>query len=211
MFSLPFNLLVLGSALASIIGDQPNNRWGHYVFKPVTMLLLIGAVVMQGTPDTLFAQALLVGLAFSLLGDIFLMLPQERFIEGLASFLVAHIAYIIGFYQLYEFNVNYIWIAALVVFALGFFSLLAPHLGKLKLPVIVYICVIITMVWMSGELFFHTSNHLSITLFIGAISFACSDSILAFNKFKRSFKGAQCAILLTYFFAQWMFAQAILI
>jgi len=34
---------------------------------------------------------------------------------------------------------------------------------------------------------------------------------LAWNKFKQPFKGAQWAILSTYFFAQWMFAQAILI
>jgi uncharacterized membrane protein YhhN len=37
------------------------------------------------------------GLVFSLAGDVFLMLPKERFVGGLVSFLLAHIAYIIGF------------------------------------------------------------------------------------------------------------------
>ena len=32
-------------------------------------------------------------------GDIFLMLPRERFIAGLVAFLLAHVAYVVGFNQ----------------------------------------------------------------------------------------------------------------
>jgi len=211
MFTLPFNLIVLCSAIASIVGDRPNNRLFHYIFKPATMLLLMGYVVIQGLPSTTFAYAMFVGLAFSLLGDIFLMLPKERFIEGLASFLVAHIAYLVAFYQLFEPQVTYWWVALLVLIALTFYRLLAEQLGPLKIPVIVYISVIMSMVWMAGELYWQSPSYISLTLFIGAVVFACSDSSLAWNKFKQPFKGAQWAILSTYFFAQWMFAQAALI
>ena len=38
-----------------------------------------------------------IGLLFSLAGDVFLLLPKEQFIAGLVSFLLAHVAYIIGF------------------------------------------------------------------------------------------------------------------
>jgi len=211
MFTLPFNLIVLCSAIASIVGDRPNNRLFHYIFKPGTMMLLIGYVVMQGFVPTTFAYAMFVGLAFSLLGDIFLMLPKERFIEGLASFLVAHIAYLVAFYQLFEPQVTYWWVALLMLIAFTFYRLLADKLGPLKIPVIVYISVIMSMVWMAGELYWQNPSYMSLTLLIGAVVFACSDSSLAWNKFKQPFKGAQWAILSTYFFAQWMFAQAILI
>lgn len=211
MFTLPFNLIVLCSALASIVGDRPNNRLFHYIFKPTTMLLLIGYLVVQGLPATTFAYAMLLGLSFSLLGDVFLMLPKERFIEGLGSFLVAHIAYLVAFYQLFEPQVTYWWLALLVLIAATFYQLLAKHLGPLKIPVIVYISVIMSMVWMAGELYWQNPTYISLTLFIGAVVFACSDSSLAWNKFKQPFKGAQWAILSTYFFAQWMFAQAALI
>lgn len=211
MFVTSFNLAVLGSALLSIVGDRPNNRTLHYIFKPVTMLLLIGYVMMQGLPDNTFAYAMFVGLLFSLMGDVFLMLPKERFIEGLASFLVAHIAYIVAFYQLFDWQLTWWWALSLAVFAVLFYALLAKHLGALKVPVIVYISVIIAMVWLAGELFWQSSNYLSLTLLIGAVVFACSDSALAWNKFKKPFRGAQWAILLTYFFAQWMLSQAILL
>jgi uncharacterized membrane protein YhhN len=38
-----------------------------------------------------------IGLLFSLAGDVFLLLPKEQFIAGLISFLLALVAYIIGF------------------------------------------------------------------------------------------------------------------
>jgi hypothetical protein len=43
------------------------------------------------------ALRLALGLIFSLAGDIFLMLPTDRFREGLASFLAAHVCYIAAF------------------------------------------------------------------------------------------------------------------
>ena len=211
MFVSSFNFIVLGSALLSIVGDRPNNRTLHYIFKPATMLLLIGYVMIQGVPDNTFAYAMLVGLLFSLMGDVFLMLPKERFIEGLASFLIAHIAYIVAFYQLFDWQLTWWWASSLAVFAVLFYSLLAKHLGSLKIPVIIYISVIIAMVWLAGELFWQSSDYFSSTLLVGACIFACSDSVLAWNKFKKPFKGAQWVILLTYFFAQWMLSQAILL
>ena len=35
-------------------------------------------------------------LVLSLVGDVFLMLPQDLFVFGLGSFLLGHIAYIVG-------------------------------------------------------------------------------------------------------------------
>ncbi len=36
-------------------------------------------------------------LAFSLVGDVLLMLPQDLFVPGLAAFLVGHCCYVVGF------------------------------------------------------------------------------------------------------------------
>lgn len=43
------------------------------------------------------SKIFLLALLFSLLGDIFLMLPRERFLAGLGAFLLAHLAYGWGF------------------------------------------------------------------------------------------------------------------
>src|SRR5207249_662545 len=38
-----------------------------------------------------------VALVLSMLGDVFLMLPRDLFVAGLTSFLLAHLAYVVGF------------------------------------------------------------------------------------------------------------------
>src|SRR5436853_39756 len=61
----------------------------EYVAKPATLLALL-VYAGCGHPSPWLVAAL----AFSLLGDVFLMLPAELFLAGLAAFLVAHLAYI---------------------------------------------------------------------------------------------------------------------
>ena len=173
------------------------------------MLLIIGAALSNGLPETLFTQCLLVGLLLSFCGDVFLMLPKDRFVAGLASFLLAHIAYLVAFFQLYQLNFSWGWVAILAVIAVTFYRLLSPVLGELKMPVMVYIGAIVAMLWMAGELYFAQASNLHLLLMVGAIIFAVSDSALAWNKFKQPFKSAQWVILLTYFAAQSLFGQAL--
>ena len=64
------------------------------------MLALIGATVAlapvqdAGTRRAWFVAALVCSLA----GDVLLMLPSDRFIAGLAAFLVGHLCYVAGFW-----------------------------------------------------------------------------------------------------------------
>jgi uncharacterized membrane protein YhhN len=68
----------------------------RYWAKPGALLALILAFTTAGgwhRTSPWFG----VGLIFSLLGDIALLLPRRYFLFGLLAFLLAHIAYIIGF------------------------------------------------------------------------------------------------------------------
>jgi len=72
-------------------------RRAEYVLKPATMVALIG-VALALTPERDAQRVLFViGLGLSLAGDVFLMLPADLFLAGLASFLLAHLAYLAGF------------------------------------------------------------------------------------------------------------------
>jgi uncharacterized membrane protein YhhN len=83
----------------------------EYVFKPATVVLLIGVALALDPHDTAVRAWFVVALGFSLLGDVFLMLPRASsdrssrgpagndgsssglFLGGLAAFLAAHVAY----------------------------------------------------------------------------------------------------------------------
>ncbi len=91
-----FALAAIASAgdLGSIL--RHHKRLEHAT-KPAVMVLLIAASVLlhpasQGE-RALFVVALVLGLA----GDVFLMLPDDYLIPGIAAFLAGHLAYAAGF------------------------------------------------------------------------------------------------------------------
>ena len=82
------SLLVFASGAACIGADYAGQQARVYVFKPLTMLLVLALALQPSTStNALYQWTLVAGLLFSLAGDVFLMLPSDRFVAGLASFL----------------------------------------------------------------------------------------------------------------------------
>ena len=95
---MSFVLIGIALVIATINWIAVAKKWVMiiYITKPAVILALISWLILNGG---LQGQSFyfIIGLVFSLAGDIFLMLPNEKFIAGLISFLLAHIAYILGF------------------------------------------------------------------------------------------------------------------
>ena len=94
-----------------------------------------------------------------------------------------------------------VW-APLLFLGSGMFWVLRSGLGKMQVPVLVYILVILIMSGLAWER--HLQLELPQTLFAacGAILFLISDAMLAWNRFRMRFKSAQFFILSTYYVAQ---------
>ena len=95
-------MVLIGLALVAAVLDwravAREDIRGEHVFKPLTLALLIGAALfLRGDVDGLRWALTLGALGFSLVGDVFLMLRPQRFVAGLGSFLVAHLAYVGAF------------------------------------------------------------------------------------------------------------------
>ncbi|MEQ1756271.1 MAG: lysoplasmalogenase [Micropepsaceae bacterium] len=174
------------------------------------VLALLPLTYLPALPTQTYGLVLLAAaLGLSSLGDLFLALENERkyFTLGLASFLLGHVAYLLAFLpEAHVPGVAVVVLIALLVGAAGFLlRTLWPHLGKLRLPVLAYFTVIMSMVgvslcvtsatWMLGA---------------GAVSFAVSDSLIAVRKFLRPFHGIDGAVWVTYVVAQFLLCFAIL-
>ncbi|MCI0389283.1 MAG: lysoplasmalogenase [Acidobacteria bacterium] len=145
-----------------------------------------------------------MALAFSSLGDALLDLDPERlFIRGLLAFLVAHFIYILLFVR------NWVrplrpkgWQMALQAVVLIYSMLLshwlAPSLGDVAGPVMLYVCVITVMV-VSAILAVFSKPW----VYSGAILFLISDSIIAVNKFKSPVPMSGYLVWATYYLAQY--------
>jgi uncharacterized membrane protein YhhN len=154
---------------------------------------------------------LLAGLFFSWIGDMFLLFENKNpwfFIFGLCSFLTTHIFYIVYFLRTRSANASLlkkqpVLIALVLGYGVGLVWLLYPHLGDLKLPVIVYATVICTMLLSSLHVFLKMNKKAAARFLLGASAFVASDSLLAINKFYQPFAFAGVLIMLTYCAAQY--------
>jgi len=202
------SFLVLISAIIAIIYRQKENTKMYSIFKPLTTLLIISiaTLIFHKTGST-YSIITLVALAFSLIGDVFLI-SDKYFLQGLASFLIAHICFIIGFTSLYGFNYSLLPLIPLLLIGSGYFMYLKKSLKEFSIPVLVYILVILVMNWQAINLTLSSGNDFFYALAIGSILFSLSDSILAYNKFKKPFKSAEPLILSTYWISIFIFTIA---
>lgn len=204
------SVLVFGSALLHIRAEYKGPRVYVYVFKPLAMVFIILLALQGERPDaSLYKYAIIAGLGFSLVGDIFLMLPVKRFIEGLVSFLVAHLCYIVAFSAGIRLSFSSWLLALFLLYVVIMFAILFPHLGKMKLPVLVYELVIVIMAWRAVERWAQIGDTGALLALAGAILFVISDSAWAINQFVRRYKSAQALILSSYFCAQWLIALSV--
>ncbi len=144
-----------------------------------------------------------MALSFSCLGDIFLDLPGNYFVQGLVSFLVAHFIYILLFVRnwprpLHPNGRQLALTAAMLISSLLLSNWLAPDLGAMAKPVMVYICAITVMV-VSSILADFSKPY----VWVGAVLFMISDSMIAAGRFKSPVPFAEYLIWATYYLGQY--------
>ncbi|MCA9938102.1 MAG: lysoplasmalogenase [Anaerolineales bacterium] len=201
------SILILFLATGAIWSDVADRKQLHYLLKPLSTILIIGlALVTAPAPRPFYATAIVVGLVFSLGGDIFLMLPQDRFLAGLISFLLAHLAYIAAFVSVAGFHLAPVFLASLLIYGIVLFQLLWPGMGKMRGPAFVYMLAILTMAWQAGGLWQSTGASGHMLAAVGALFFVLSDSLLAYNRFRHPIPGGRVLVLGTYYLAQWLIA-----
>lgn len=164
----------------------------EYLAKPAVMIILfIWLFTSVGLSGALFWFG--AGILLSLLGDVFLMFSLDRFfLAGLAAFLFAHLAYLVGFNTPLPGISAWGLILAVMVGWGGtrvinriLSSLTGQGQSRLRIPIIIYSMVISLMLlsamlkltdltWSAGA---------SLLVGVGALFFYLSDIVLAWNKF----------------------------
>lgn len=201
-------LLVILSASAHIWAEYRGPRRHVYILKPLTMVFICLIAILGQATLPLYKYMIIGGLVFSMAGDVFLMLPSDRFRAGLAAFLIAHLFYIVAFVS--EIRTLAWWpLIPLIPYGIVTCAVLAPYLGKQRSPVLVYVTVIMTMAWLACERWGQTSQSGALLASIGAVLFLVSDTILAINRFRGSCKLAHALDLATYYAAQWLIASSV--
>lgn len=190
------------AAVVDWIAVARTDRRLEHIAKPAALAALVVAAVVidPSAAATDRRWWFVVALVFTLVGDVALMLDSDRFVVGLGAFLVAHLAYIGGFW------VDPPAAGAVAIAVVATAVVMAPLARRivtavgavepaLRAPVAAYIGVISLMVVSALA----SGNLLAAA---GAVTFAASDTLIAWNRFVRPFRGAGVAIMVTYHLAQ---------
>jgi uncharacterized membrane protein YhhN len=198
-----WTLLIVAAVLA--VGDwlavaRANKRL-EYVCKPGTLAALIGVALALDPAHGDVRAWFVVALVLSLAGDIFLMLPSDRFVAGLAAFLLAHVAYVIGLTR-HGGSVGALLVAAVpVVIVAGLLgarflrAVRAAGQNELVGPLVAYMAVIAAMVTCALA----SGNALAA---VGAVLFMASDALIAETRFVGARRWAPVVIMVTYHLGQ---------
>ncbi|WP_040279809.1 lysoplasmalogenase [Psychroserpens damuponensis] len=181
----------------------------HYIFKPAILIsLLIFFILKSNALHKPLRLIIILALVFSLAGDVFLMfvdVSPNYFLLGLIAFLVAHIMYVIAFLkQRNKAAKPFGFITFLMLFASGLFYFLKDGLHDMLIPVVIYMLVILSMSTAAFMRKGNVSKRSYILVFLGALFFMISDSILALNKFYEPLAYSNINIMLTYALAQYL-------
>jgi alkylglycerol monooxygenase len=202
-------LLLEAAALATATSALGAMEW-HRLFKPAVMLLAIALVIArsQRVPVAARERALLLaGLAFSLAGDVLLMLPAY-FVPGLVGFLIAHLCYIALFRQRVRWFPSPRALVGTLAFGAAMYAFLFAHLGPvLKVAVAAYVVVISLMAAQAIGRALVLRDRGALAVAVGSSLFMLSDSLLAVNRFALPVPLAGLWVLATYYAAQILIAR----
>ena len=184
--------------------------WLNFAFKPAATLVVIAHAWRRGSGISDRADHrrwLLAGLWLSLGGDVALLWPQQGFVPGLVSFLLAHLCYLVAFTRGVRLGMPGWPFAAYAGVAGLILLLLWPGVpAALRLPVLAYVACLAAMAAQAAVLWQRGAPR-GARLALGGALFVASDALLATNRFAAPLPAAGLWILVTYWSAQWCIAS----
>lgn len=167
--------------------------------KPLTTIGVIGLALVSGAPSGQVTWTT-IALVLCLVGDVALLPRVDRFVVGLAAFLLGHLAFIGAFVargidQPTLTGVGFV-AAGLLIATVGMVVVrgATAHDRSLRTPVLAYLVVISAMAaigWGTGEA----------VVIAGTTAFVVSDSVLGWRQFVRPVRHGALVVMVTYHLA----------
>jgi len=187
MFRYILLVVASGLLLGLLWAEGIGTNWLSLGFKTPLSILFVVTALLQPRVMPKYFKFVIAGLILGLVGDVCLGLPGlTGFRVGLVAFLAGHILYILAFAILAR-RADWINPVNILIIAISGFVYwwLLPYLGKMLVPVTVYIVVISVMVAAAWAAFRNPGVHRTGAWFIliGAVLFYVSDIFVAHQRF----------------------------
>ncbi|WP_228350918.1 MULTISPECIES: lysoplasmalogenase [Limnobaculum] len=182
--------------------------WQRWVFKPVTMLLML-LWAWQAPEITTFSYLILFGLLASLIADIIQMFPQDRMLYTIGALFISHLLYTLYFVN--PLTLSFYWplMVILLVVGVAMALLLWNRLEDMCWPVVTYLFITLLMVWAAAEGYITQTNDMSFSQLIGSILLLIASTIWLTDRYRTPFRAANAVIAVCYFLGHFMVVRAL--
>ncbi len=142
-------IAVCFSAWLYVDASYRGPTWQRWLFKPVTLLLLL-LLAWQAPMFNAVSYLVLAGLCASLIGDALTLLPRQRLLYAVGAFFLSHLLYTIYFAS--QMTLSFFWPLPLVLLVIGalLIAVIWSRLEEMRLPVCTFIAMTLVMVWLAG-------------------------------------------------------------
>lgn len=190
-------------------------RWDkkrYFFTKMIASFLFISIavtafLVLKKPAD--YAVWIIAALVLGMIGDLLLVYVDNSkcFLLGLVSFLIGQIVYGVTFLRYVGFSwIDPVLYVVLIAAALFTYTRVNLELGKMKIPVLAYLLIIMFMFVMAVSSLYKSGFNAATTALIssGAVLFLASDIVLAFVIFHKTPKKPLRAVNLSLYYAAQM-------
>ena len=201
-------LAVLFSGWLFVDASYRGPRWQRWVFKPVTLLLLL--LLAWGAPNIQASGYLiLLGLLATLAADALLLLPRERVLYAIGAFFLSHLLYTISFASALTVSFYLPMLAVLIVIGIALIATIWTRLDDMRWPVVTYIAMTLLMLWMAGDQYFARGTDFSFSLLVGASLLLLSNVVWLVNRYRFTFRAADAIIAASYFAGHFLIVRSL--
>ena len=204
--SWPF-LAVFFSGWLFVDASYRGPRWQRWVFKPVTLLLLL-LLAWQAPVLSAAGYLIVLGLLATLIGDALLLLPRERYCTPSAPFPLPPAVYP----ELRQPD-DVQSVLAAAAGAAGDRRVAAGHpwtrLEEMRWPIVTYVAMTLLMVWLAGEQYFLRSTDFGFSLLTGTSLLLLANVVWLINRYRFTFRAADAIVAFCYFSGHFLIVRSL--
>lgn len=184
--SWPF-LAVFFSGWLYIDAAYRGTQWQQWVFRPVTMLLLL-LWACQAPNLEVSGYLIIAGLVTALLSDAIRMLPGKYLLFSFIALFLSYLLYTISFAWHMSFSLFFPLPLILLAVGIVVMAVIWTRLDNMRWRVVDSFVMALLMVWIAGEQYFSLSHESRFSVMAGAVLLLLAHIINLIDRYRCSFK-----------------------
>ena len=184
--------------------------WQRWVFKPVTVLLLLLLALQAPLPEVT-GYLIIAGLLASLLADTLTLLPRQRLLYACGAYFLSHLLYSLYFISHTGFDLNWPLPVMLIIVGTIVIATIWTQLETLRMPVLALVGITLLMVWLAGANYFSRHSDASFSEFLGAGLLLLGNLVWLISKYRHRLPADSAIIAACYFGGHFLIVRSLYI